>query len=327
MNKKESNVNFVTGDYKEISKRIKKKLDCIITNLLKEHHNNLKNISTSGILKNDGFCTSFEDYEDFKTILKNRTHKDEQILIILNPQSDSKKIMNVCIKYKDRAFTIIQDKVDDKNMNDKNISMNENTKSLLDEIIKSCNDKNFTIETNNSFKDKLKISLKTIGRCIKYLKENKYIIIEKYGQGKKIILINEDRQNKSKDRTGQKQNKVGQVIKTKDKQDIDPEPKEQDIEKEIESLKISMWKIKSVEGQLLNYETDLNHISIRSLIYQFGLSQIVESLEEFLTVNNKIKKVWEISFKKFLNEKYRNSNYKFVDEVREQVKDQLKKGR
>ncbi|KKK93577.1 hypothetical protein LCGC14_2691500, partial [marine sediment metagenome] len=287
MDKKiESNVNFVTGDYKGICKKIaENKLAAILTNLLKKNYPVLKEIAGSGILKTDGYCTTFKSTKDFSDILKNRTQENDSILVILDVNSDRKKVMNVCIKYKDRAFTIIQDKVDDKNMNDKNISMNENTKSLLDEIIKSCDDKNFTTETNNFFKDKLKISLKTIGRCIKYLKENKYIIIEKYGQGKKIILISEDRQNRSKDRTGQKQNKVGQVIKTKDNQDIDPEPKEQDIEKEIESLKISMWKIKSVEGQLLNYETDLNHISIRSLIYQFGLSQIVESLEEFLTVN------------------------------------------
>ncbi len=264
------NIKLVSGNYQDICKQIKKgSLHAILTNLPKEKYSTLQELSDKGVLKEKGFCTGFQDAKDFRDIIKMRTKNDDFVLVIL--KDHNQEIISVCENIVSRNFTIIvpEPVVEVK---EKNTDMNVNTKLLLDEIIKSCNDKNFTVETNNSFKDKLKVSSKTISRAVKYLKKNNYIAVEKCGQGRKIIL-NDGSQDSGQDKTRQDRDKALVL-----RQANDPEPQEQEntrlsdeqIEEDYNNL-ISIPPEQVIELQEIcrehNFEIDHHYLELKIRCY------------------------------------------------------------
>jgi len=101
------NVNIVIGEFEIICKEIKKEsLNAILTNLSTDHHEKLKTIASSGILKEGGFCTTFKDHNNFEETVKTRTPDNAVILVILGPHKD--KIVESCRKMEGRSFTIIR---------------------------------------------------------------------------------------------------------------------------------------------------------------------------------------------------------------------------
>ncbi len=257
-----SNIKIIEGKFFEIAETIKN--DSVNYIFIhnpdnKEFNSELKEV-TKRILKNGGACISYgDDYLEIENLVKERTTKDDTILSFGNDFN----IINACRKLNRNLVYITEDAnkineelekiekpieiVEENKGPETIIGMNENTKFLFDDIIKSCGNDNFTIETNSSFSKKLKVSLKTIGRCIKYLKENNYVSIERYGQGRKIILISEKRQD-----TRQDNNKVSQV---RDNSELSTgQDEEQEINVEAEFLLLEKELALIPENQVIELQ-------------------------------------------------------------------------
>ncbi len=246
-----NNINIVVGNYKQICKKIRKEsLNSIIVNLPKEEHSTLKDIASSGIMKDDGYCTVFKNTKDFEDILINRTSNNDTILLILDDYNQ--ELMKVCEEFEDRAFTIIS-KIEEPVVGVKEKKV-KNIDRVLEEITRLCK-KEKCIRTNSYFADKLKITTRTVSRMIKQLNENGHIVIKQVGNLREVYLYGMSKDIEiSKDEMSKAKVEMSKVDKSKRElvtwieggvqdQEQKIELQETDIEKEYEQLQHELSEI------------------------------------------------------------------------------------
>ncbi len=184
MNKENSNVNLITGKFQDVCLKIaKEKINCVITNLPEEYHSTLKEISGSGILRENGFCSVFKTDDDFKETIKTRTVNNNNILIILKSQNT--EIEKICGEMMDRNFTIICNQKTEKKLSKNKLNQ------FFDEL-KELSTDNICTFSNKELSLKCSISQKTVYNYLQKLKGNNSIKVEidKFmGNVRKITIL------------------------------------------------------------------------------------------------------------------------------------------
>ncbi len=289
-------ITIIEGNFFEIAETIKdKSVSFILVNSdYEEYIEELKCIS-SRIIKKNGASVFYNDHNDMKNILKERTTKDDTILSFGNDVD----IALACKKLK-RSLVFITENVDQVN---KQLNTKKQKIDLYD-LLSDISIDGVSSLTNKILAEKCDISERTVIRMLKRLENDKKINVLRNGNQRKITIV---------DFVSVIENVVSEIVT--DTEPVTPEPipdtgQEQklDIEAEYEQFKKELAEIDLNQVEELRVICKENNLDVDEKFIRMKIRSY-----SGITNFKMIRKTFELFFQEILNHNVETLNYYLAD--------------